>query len=129
MLSKAGPMSSEPYELIELDTFKKNIKKYFRKDEVRIREGLKQKLETTPDRHQMLVRHITVAGMKLAGLRHVKVGVKGHRGGSVTRFRICEECLREKYYEKSRVRCQFCDENKPKRVVLFDIRQRGFGYR
>ena len=44
-------------------------------------------------------------------------------------FRICEECLREKYYEKSRVRCQFCDENKPKRVVLFDIRQKGFGYR
>ena len=122
-------MSSEPYELIELDTFQKNIKKYFKREEARIREGLKQKLETTPDRYQMLEGHITVAGIKLTGLRHVKVGVKGHRGGSVTRFRICEECLREKYYEKSRVRCQFCDENKPKRVVLFDIRHRGFGYR
>lgn len=129
MLRKARPMSSESYELIELDTFTKNIRRYFRRDDAKIREKLRQMLETAPDRHAMLKGQITVAGMKLTGLRHIKVGATGYRGGSVTRFRICEECLREKYYEESRVRCQFCDENKPKRVILFDIRPRGFGYR
>ncbi len=121
-------MSSEPYEIIELDIFRKNLKKFFRKNEAKIREKLIQNLEYTPNRHQMLKGNITVAGMKLVGLRHLKVGAKGYRNGAATRFRICEECLKEKYYEKSKVRCQFCNEDKSRRVVLFDILPRGFGY-
>jgi len=122
-------MSSEPYELVELDSFRKNIRKFFRKDEEKIREKLKQNLEYTPNRYQMLKGKITVAGLKLVGLRHLKVGVKGYRNGAAIRFRICKECLEEEYYKRSKVRCQFCDEDKPRRVVLFDIMPRGFGYK
>ena len=129
MLRKEEFMSSELYELKELDTFTRNIRKFFKKDEARIREKLKQNLETIPNRFQMLSGQITVAGMKLVGLRHIKVGAEGYRGGSVTRFRISEECLREKYHVKSKVRCQFCNEKKPRTVVLFYIQPRGFGYR
>jgi len=122
-------MSSKPYEILELETFRKNIRKFFRKDEKKIREKLKQNLEYTPNRYQMLKGKITVAGLKLVGLRHLKVGVKGYRNGAVTRFRICEECFKEEYYKKSKVKCQFCDEDRLRRVVLFDILPRGFGYK
>lgn len=122
-------MTSEKYEFIKLDNFTTNLDKYFRRDKKRILEKLKQLLETTPNRHAMLKGVVTVAGLKLHGLRHVKVGVKGYKGGAAAKYRICEECLENKYYERSRVKCEFCDEEKPYRVVLFDILPRGFGYR
>ena len=119
-------MSSE-FEIKELDTFRENLRKYFARDEEKIRRVLFERLRMRPDHYQMLEGAITVAGLKFVGLRHIKIGVRGYRGGSVTLFRICEECLRERYYEKT-IRCQFCDENKPKRIVLFNIQPRKFGY-
>lgn len=63
-------MTSEQYVLVELDNFADNLHKYFRKDEKRIREKIKQMLETTPYRYDMLVGRIPVKGINLTGLRH-----------------------------------------------------------
>jgi len=121
-------MTSEQYPLVELDNFADNLHKYFRKDEERIREKIKQMLETAPYRYDMLVGKITVKGIKLAGLRHMKVGVQGYRSGAVILYRICEECLENEYYKESRVKCQFCKDNEGKKIVLFDTYPRGYGY-
>lgn len=86
-------------------------------------------LEYTPNRHGMFKGVVTVSGLKLHGLRHVKIGVKGYKGGAAAKYRICKECLENKYYERSKVKCEFCDEDEPYRVILFDILPRGFGYR
>jgi len=121
-------MSFDHYEIIPLDTFNDNLEKYFRRDKARILDKLKQNLENIPNRYEMLKSPMTIAGMKLVGLRHIKVGVSGYKGGSVTKFRICKECLDNGYYITSKVKCEFCDKDKPYRVILFDILPRSFGY-
>ena len=85
-------------------------------------------LETAPDRYDMLEGKITVRGVKLAGLRRMKVGVQGYRGGAVVLYRICEECLDNRYYEKSGTKCLFCKDDEREKVVLFDTYPRGHGY-
>jgi len=77
-----------------------------------------------------MIRNLTtINGVKVAGLRHMKVGAKGVRGGIVVLYRVCEECLQNRYYERTGIRCQFCDENISKRVVLFTSYGRGRGYK
>lgn len=127
MLLKAEPMSSN-YEIIQLDTFMKNLRDFDKASQTKINERIKDCLSTTPDRFPMLKGAIPLSGKKLFGLRHIKIGVKGHRGGVYVLYRVCEECLKHEYRKKSRVTCEFCDSNKPYRVVLFDVHPRSFDY-
>ena len=122
---------SSKYELIELRNFAKQIKKKLslsQKDEEKVRKRIQDELGETPDRHGKLKSVITVSGRKISGLRHMKIGVANYRGGLVVQYRICEECLEHKYYEKSGPRCAFCDEGRPDRVILFHIHPRQDDY-
>lgn len=119
---------SLPYEFRTVDTFARNLKDFNKANQTKIIAKIKDSLGTYPNRHAMFEGPIFVAGKKLFGLRHVKVGVKGHKGGAYIAYRICEECLEHEYWKKSKVKCQFCDPKKLKRVVLFDVRPRGFDY-
>jgi len=127
MPSKAESKNSV-YEIIPLDTFARNLRDFDRRSRSKIEEKIKDWLRIKPDRYPMLHGHIYVAGRKILGLRHLKVGVKGHKGGAYVLYRICADCLEFEYWKKSDIRCQFCDESKPKRVVLFDIHSRSFDY-
>jgi len=124
---KAELMSST-YEIIQLHTFLKNLKDFDKSSQAKIVERVKDWLGTAPDRFPMLKGAIPLFGKKLFGLRHIKTGVRGHRGGAYVLYRICEECLNYEYWKKSNVRCEFCDSGKPKRVVLFDVQPRSFDY-
>lgn len=125
---KAESMKSV-YEIIPLDTFARNLKDFDKSSQSKIKEKVKDWLAYDPSRYPMLEGPIPIAGKKIFGLRHVKVGVRGHRGGAYVLYRICEDCLEYEYWKKSDIRCQFCDDSKPKRVVLFDVHPRSFDYR
>lgn len=116
------------YEIIPLDTFGRNLKDFDKSSRSKIKEKIKNWLSVKPSRYPLLHGHIRVAGVKIYGLRHVKVGVRGKKGGAYVLYRICEDCLNFEYWKKSDVRCQFCDDSKPKRVVLFDVHPRSFDY-
>jgi mRNA-degrading endonuclease RelE of RelBE toxin-antitoxin system len=122
-------MNSGRYALLEIRTFSKNIKKYFRNDEDKIRAKIQEMLTINPYRYEFLKGKVIVSGLKLVGLRHMKVGIKGRHGGAVILYRICEECLEHKYYEKSDAQCDFCDEEVENQVVIFDTFPRSRGYR
>lgn len=125
---KAESMKSV-YEIIPLDTFARNLKDFDKSSQSKIKEKVKDWLTYDPSRYPMLEGPIPIVGKKIFGLRHVKVGVRGHRGGAYVLYRICEDCLEYEYWKKSDIRCQFCDDSKPKRVVLFDVHPRSFDYR
>jgi len=116
------------YEVIPLDTYGKNLLDFDRSNQQRIRDSVTDWLGYEPQRYQMLQGAIRVAGRKFFGLRHIKIGVVGNKGGAYVLYRICEECLKNEYWKKSGVSCEFCDSSKPKRVVLFDVQPRSFDY-
>jgi hypothetical protein len=124
---KAEFMSSE-YEIVELDNFSKNLKDFDKHSQRKITERLKEWLTYEPKRFPMLLGAIPVCGRKLFGLRHIKIGVSGHKGGAYVLYRICEECFENEYWKKSNLKCQFCDPKKTKRNVLFDVQPRSFDY-
>lgn len=128
MLGRGEPVTSGQFALHEVEAFTKSIKKYFRKQEEKIRAKIQDWLTENPYRYTMLKGKVPVRGVKLVGLRHMKVGVKGYRKGAVVLYRICEECLANGYYEKSDVQCDFCDPDVKKQVVLFDTYPRAHGY-
>jgi len=119
---------SSKYEIIQLETFLRNLRDFNKSSQTKITERIKDWLSIKPARFPMLRGAIPLSGRKLFGLRHIKIGVKGHRGGVYVLYRICEECLEYEYWKKSKTRCQFCDSNKTKRVVLFDAQPRSFDY-
>ena len=116
------------YEVIQLKTFLRNLHDFDKTSQEKIIERIKDWLPYRPNRFPMLQGAIPLSGMKLFGLRHIKIGVKGHRGGVYVLYRICEECLNNEYWKKSKLRCDFCDSNEPNRVVLFDVHPRSFDY-
>jgi hypothetical protein len=124
---KAEYMSSE-YEIIELDNFTENLKEFDKHSRGKITEKLKEWLSHDPKRFPMLTGGIPILGRKLYGLRHIKIGVSGHKGGAYVLYRVCEECLDNGYWQQSKIKCEFCDPNKSKRNVLFDVRPRSFDY-
>ena len=117
------------YSLVELDSFVSSLSRFARNAERKVREKILDMLSTEPYRYTMLRNLTTVNGIKVAGLRHMKVGAKGVRGGIVVLYRVCEECLQNEYYVRSGIRCEFCDEDFGKRVVLFIAYPRGRGYK
>lgn len=117
------------YDLIPLDSYAEGLKS-FRKDARRkIERKVKRMLEANPRRYQMLKGVVKVRGLSFAGLRHMKVGVQGIKGGAYVLYRICEECRGNEYYLKSDARCKFCDdEDEDDHIVLFAVRPRSLGY-
>lgn len=116
------------YEIIPLDTFWKNLKDFDKASQTKIVERIKEWLTIQPDRFSMLKGAIPLSGKKLFVLRHIKIGVKGHKGGAYVLYRICEDCLEYEYWKKSKAKCGFCDSSKLRRVVLFDVQPRSFDY-
>jgi hypothetical protein len=123
-----GEPAPPPYEFIRLQTFEDNLKDFHRNDRAKIEGKIKEMLSIRPYEYQMLVSKIVVKGVKLAGLRHMKVGVSGIKGGAVVLYRICEECKKNGYFAKSDVQCEFCDDDKNRHIVLFDVHPRSYGY-
>jgi len=117
-----------PYEIIPLDTYGKNLKDFDKTNQIKIENRIHDWLGYEPLRYPMLGGAIRVAGRKIFGLRHIKIGVSGYKGGAYVVYRVCEECLQNEYWKKSNLSCEFCDPAKPKRVVLFDVQPRSFDY-
>ncbi len=116
------------YEVIPLETFSESLQSFHRKDREKIKGKIEEMLCENPYRYPMLAGKIKIKGINVEGLRRMKVGVKGVKGGAYILYRICEECKQNKYELKSDVRCKFCDDTKVKHVVLFITRLRSFGY-
>ena len=119
------------YELIELDSFAKAFTKRLklgRRNEEKVRQGIVDELGENPYNGTPMKGVQTVSGRKIHGLRHEKLGVANYRGGLVVLYRICEECIRYGYHAKGGPKCQFCNPEITKRVVLFDIHPRGKDY-
>jgi hypothetical protein len=116
-------------EFIPLDTYQNNLSKFKEKDRQRIEKAVIDRLSFKPNHGHTLKNVIVVSGKKLYGLRHFKVGVQNYKKGAYVLYRHCKECYNNEYYLKSKVKCQFCDSNKLDRIVLFDVRPRGVGYK
>jgi len=124
-MAESAPL---PYEFIRVKTFDDNLKDFHRNDRAKIETKIKEMLSQRPYEYQMLVSKVTLKGVKLAGLRHMKVGVSGIKGGAVVLYRICEECKKNGYLTKSDVQCEFCNDEKSRHIVLFDVRPRAYDY-
>jgi len=121
-------VTSTPFEFIPVKTFEHNLK-FYQRDKDRIKTKIEEMLAQNPYRYEMLKGEITVAGVNLAGLRHMKTGVSGRRGGVYVLYRICEECKKNQYMIRgSGKACEFCDDKKWRHVVLFNVRPRSAGY-
>jgi hypothetical protein len=81
-----------------------------------------------PYRYPMLEGRIPIRGVRLAGLRYLKVGVSGLKGGAYVLYRICEECKKNAYASTSGIQCEFCDDAKGRHIVFFDVRPRSYDY-
>ena len=115
-------------EFIPLDIYERNLNSFHPKEQEKIKKAIVERISFKPTHGSMLKGVITVSGNNLVGLRHFKIGVKGYKKGVYVLYRYCKECLDNKYYEQSKVRCQFCDEKISDRIVLFNVRPRGSGY-
>ena len=115
-------------EFIPLETYEKKLNSYHPKDKEKIEKAVFERLSFNPKHGQMLIGIQTVGGAKLIGLRHFKIGIKGVKKGVVVYYRYCKECLENSYYLRSDVQCQFCDKEKPDKIVLFLVELRSAGY-
>ena len=128
MMQKRGDMASQ-LEFIPLNTYEKNLSSFHPKDQERIKKAVEERLSFKPTHGFMLKGIVPVSGTNLVGLRHFKIGIKGVKKGAYVLYRYCKECLNNGYYEQSKVQCEFCDKEIKDRIVLFDVRLRGAGYK
>jgi len=120
---------SERYVLIPTDNFARNLRDFRKREQERIVEKVRTMLSFTPKRYGMMQSKISIRGVRLTGLRHMKVGIRGVKGGAYVLYRICHECRENKYFETSDQKCAFCDKDPDdNRVVLFDLHLRSFDY-
>ena len=119
--------SQPAYNYIPLDTFCESLRSFPKNDRIKIKNKCKDVICNNPYHGKMLIGKIEIKGLKFAGLRHMKVGVKGVKGGAYILYRVCEECKKNGYAVKSGVRCKFCN-GKNKHVVLFVAHIRSYGY-
>jgi hypothetical protein len=115
------------YEPIVLEAFHENLQTFPLEARVKIEDKCINLLCNYPYRFPMLKGEIKVKGLKFTGLRHMKVGVQGVKGGAFILYRICEECKKNDYAVQSGVKCEFCN-GKDKHVVLFATHIRSYGY-
>lgn len=119
------------YEILPpTETFLESLQHYFpdKPRQEKIIKRIQDMLSIRPYHYDMFFGNITVSGVNLAGLRHMKVGVEGVKGGAVVYYRICEECKKNGYDMLSDIRCGFCDEKKGKHINLYLVRPRSRGY-
>lgn len=90
------------YEIIPLDTYGKNLRDFDKNNRTKIEARIEDWLGYEPKRYLMLEGAIRVAGRKFFGLRHIKIGIVGHKGGAYVLYRVCEECLKNEYWKKKR---------------------------
>jgi len=121
-------VTSTVYEFIPLDNFGQRLRRFSEKDQGKIKEKIKEMLSLYPYRFPMLTGPIPLAGLRIAGLRHMKVGVSGLKGGAYILYRICEECRKHLLYAKSDAPCAFCADTKDHHIVLFDVGPRSDDY-
>lgn len=120
---------SENYRFIRVDNFDRNLRDFRKRDQERILNKVCEMLSSNPKRYGMMKGKISIRSVKLTGLRHMKIGIKGVKGGAYILYRICQECKENKYIESSDRKCNFCDEDpNDNRIVLFDIHLRSFDY-
>ncbi len=121
-------MTSIPYEFITLDGFGKRLQRFPPKDKEKIKDKIDEMLKADPYRFPMLRGQIPIAGLRIFGLRHMKVGVSGSKGGAYILYRICDECKKNQFHTKSDAPCAFCDGIKDNHIVLFDVGLRSDDY-
>jgi len=121
-------VTSTAYELLAVENFAKNLGQFHPKDRERIKGKIVEMLTQNPYRYAMLVGAIEIAGLNLYGLHSMKMGVAGLKGGAYVLYRICEECKKNHYMTRSGASCQFCNDDKNRHVVLFDVNPRGADY-
>lgn len=120
---------SETYRFVRVDNFDRNLKDFRKRDQERILQKIFEMLAFDPKRYGMMTGKIKIRGLNLTGLRHMKIGIKGVRGGAYVLYRICEECRENDYFVTSDRKCDFCNEAPgDNRIVLFDIHLRSFDY-
>lgn len=124
-------MSSALYEILPpIETFSDSLQQYFpdKRRQEKIMKRVGEMLPVRPYHYEMFYGDIRIKGVYLTGLRHMKVGVAGIKGGAVVYYRICEECKKNKYDQISELRCKFCDDDKRRHIVLYLVRPRGRDY-
>jgi len=121
-------VTSTPYEFITLDAFGQRLQRFSQRDKEKIKGKIKDMLTLYPYRFPMLSGQIPIAGLRIAGLRHMKVGVSGAKGGAYVLYRICKECKEHEFYARSDTRCAFCADTKDNHIVLFDVGPRSDDY-
>lgn len=124
-------MKLDQYEILPpLETFSESLGHYFPNEEIqkKIMKRILNMLSFRPRHYEMFEGPKEIRGARFAGLRHIKVGVSGIKGGAVAWFRICEECKKNNYHSISGVKCNFCDNQKGKHIVLFLVHPRGLDY-
>lgn len=121
-------MTSTVYEFIPLDNFGQRLQSFPQMDKEKIKAKINEMLSLYPYRFPMLSGQISIVGLRIAGLRHMKVGVSGGRGGAYILYRICEECKKHNFHTKSDGACAFCANTKDNHIVLFDVGPRRDDY-
>lgn len=128
MLSRGESVTSKVYEFIPLDTFGQRLTRFPQKDKEKIKRKIEEMLSAYPYRFPMLTGPINLDGLNIRGLRHMKTGVSGIKGGAYVLYRICEECKKNQYHAKSDAPCAFCANTKDNHIVLFDVGPRSDDY-
>jgi hypothetical protein len=121
-------VTSIPYEFIPLDNFGQRLCQFSQDNKEGIKGKINDMLGLNPYRFSMLKGQIPIAGQRIAGLRHMKVGVSGAKGGAYVLYRICKECKEHEFYARSDTRCAFCADTKDHHIVLFDVGIRSDDY-
>ena len=121
-------MNSVKYEVRVLKTYEESMDYFPKKAQKRINKKIEEILVKYPYRYNMLKGIYLLRGISLVGLRKFKTGLEGHRGGVYVLYRICKECRENGYHQKSGICCEFCDDGKEYRIVLFFARPRELGY-
>jgi len=121
-------LNSTQYDILPLKSFQESLDSFPKISQKKINEKIEKMLTTNPYRYNMLKGIYIYKEVSFVGLRKMKTGVKGHRGGVYILYRICEECRKNRYYKKSGDKCKFCNDGIEKRVVLFVVRPRSMGY-
>ena len=120
---------ANPLEFVPLETYVTNLGEKFNSvNQAKIQKGL-ERLDYNPLHGDMMQGPIIIAGKPVYGLRHIKIGVQGSKGGAFILYRYCKECFNNGYAVKSKITCLFCDPSKPNRIILFDVGLRGEGYK
>lgn len=121
-------MNSTQYEIRALKSFQKSLARFPEKSQKRIKNKIEEILTKNPYRYGILTGIYKYKGLSFTGMRKMKTGLEGHKGGVYILYRVCKECRENRYYIKSGLKCEFCEDGIDKRIVLFIAAPRSSGY-